>query len=66
MKTRNLLYKGLLAMALLPAFTACEPNMDYLNPTAETQEGYYNTKEHLIYAANGMLQHPTNTPILGT
>lgn len=58
MKTINLLYKGLLAMALLPAFTACEPNMDYINPTAETQDGYYNTKEHLIYAANGCYNIP--------
>lgn len=58
MKARNLLYKGLGAMALLSAFTACEPNMDYLNPTAETQDNYYTTKEHLIYAANGCYNIP--------
>lgn len=58
MKARNLLYKGLLAAAILPVFTACEPLMDYSNPTAETQDNYYTTKEHLIYAANGCYNIP--------
>ena len=58
MKTRNLLYKGLLAVALLPVFTACEPNMDFINPTAEVEDSYYKTKEHLIYAANGCYNIP--------
>ena len=44
MKTRNLLYKSILAVTLLPAFAACEPNMDYMNPTAEVEDTYYTTK----------------------
>lgn len=58
MKTRNLLYKSILAVTLLPAFAACEPNMDYINPTAEVEDTYYTTKEHLIYAANGCYNIP--------
>lgn len=58
MKTRNLLYKGLLAAALLPALTACEPMMDFINPTDEVEDTYYTTKEHLIYAANGCYNIP--------
>ncbi|MDR0692076.1 MAG: RagB/SusD family nutrient uptake outer membrane protein [Prevotellaceae bacterium] len=58
MKTKYLLYKILLAVALLPAFTACEPGMDFVNPTAEVEESYYNTKEHLIYAANACYNIP--------
>lgn len=58
MKTRNLLYKGLLAAALLPTLTACEPMMDFINPTDEVEDTYYTTKEHLIYAANGCYNIP--------
>ncbi|GHV04397.1 glycan metabolism protein RagB [Bacteroidia bacterium] len=58
MKTKYLLYKALLAVALLPAFTACEPSMDFINPTAAVEDSYYMTKEHLIYAANGCYNIP--------
>lgn len=58
MKTSNLLYKSILAVTLLPSFAACEPNMDYINPTAEVEDTYYTTKEHLIYAANGCYNIP--------
>lgn len=32
--------------------------MDYINPTAEVEDTYYTTKEHLIYAANGCYNIP--------
>lgn len=58
MKTKSLLYKVLLAVALLTAFTACEPGMDFINPVADVEENYYTTKEHLIYAANACYNVP--------
>lgn len=48
----------MLAVVLLPTLTACEPMMDFINPTAEVEDTYYTTKEHLIYAANGCYNIP--------
>lgn len=42
-----------LGTALL-TFSSCEPNMDFVNPNAESDVDYYNTKEHLTYAVNGV------------
>lgn len=46
------IYIGALLVSIQTFFTACEPNMFYENPEAETTETYYNTQEHLIYSVN--------------
>lgn len=37
----------------LISLTACQPDMDFTNPSADSEANYYNTKEHLTYAVNG-------------
>lgn len=37
----------------LMSLSACQPNMDFVNPSADSDMNYYNTQEHLVYAVNG-------------
>ena len=37
----------------LISMPACQPDMDFTNPSADSEANYYNTKEHLTYAVNG-------------
>ena len=45
-------YMRMLGTALI-SLTACQPDMDFTNPSADSEANYYNTKEHLTYAVNG-------------
>ncbi|MDR1556545.1 MAG: RagB/SusD family nutrient uptake outer membrane protein [Tannerellaceae bacterium] len=49
---KNIYVKSVLA-ALLMTVVSCEPEMDFINPSTENINSYYNTKEHLTYAVNG-------------
>lgn len=46
-------YIGVLSGIALLSLTACEPTMDFVNPSAESDTDYYTTQEHLTYAVNG-------------
>ncbi len=50
---RMKLYSYVLLVTILMMFTGCEPGMDYVNPSAESDATYYNTQQHLTYAVNG-------------
>ena len=45
------LYVSLIIIGV--TFASCQPTMDYANPSASSDETYYNTQTHLIYAVNG-------------
>jgi starch-binding outer membrane protein, SusD/RagB family len=47
------LYLYVFLTITIATFTSCEPTMDYANPSAASDENYYNTQTHLINAVNG-------------
>lgn len=46
-------YMGICLGTALITLSACQPDMDFANPSADSDMNYYNTKEHLTYAVNG-------------
>ena len=47
------LYMGICIGTALLSLSSCQPDMDFVNPSADSDMNYYNTKEHLTYAVNG-------------
>lgn len=46
-------YIGVCLSSLLITLNSCQPEMNFYNPAADSEDTYYNTKEHLTYAVNG-------------
>lgn len=46
-------YIGICLGSVLLSLSSCQPEMDFDNPAADSENSYYNTQEHLIYAVNG-------------
>lgn len=46
-------YIGVCLSSLLITLNSCQPEMNFNNPAADSENTYYNTKEHLTYAVNG-------------
>lgn len=47
------IYIGACLGSVLFTLSSCEPEMEFTNPSADSELNYYNTKEHLTYAVNG-------------
>ncbi|MDU1906710.1 MAG: RagB/SusD family nutrient uptake outer membrane protein [Dysgonomonas sp.] len=52
MKIKKYIAGALLTIAGL-SFSGCQPEMDFYHSVNPSEDNYYNTQEHLVYAVNG-------------